>query len=254
MTSALLPKVLQILEGYLVDEKELDIEQYDSEVLGVHIFAAFYGHLCSWQELKDGTFRERSTLLPVSEEKMLEILSSRFSSLPELDKLKKERERSVPGFHFESQLLPLVLPFLLEDCRLEESDIGISYSYNPGNEPSKEEIDYEYTWVNIHSKDTKKTICRWYEEVLSTTKERFCVGDNRGLLSAGGAVGEILKVCKSSDIVLSLVIEKLVREREENSLLRQRNEKLRLRVEKYKFAPGSAKSQELRAHFLGLAK
>ncbi|BAU79910.1 hypothetical protein A9K97_gp441 [Tokyovirus A1] len=250
MDSVLLPKVLDILEEFLVQRNEVSIEKQED----FHVFTEFCGSLCYWQENDDGTFREDSESLSVSEEEMLEYLRSRLETHGRLRTLHERRKRNVPGFHLESVLLPLVLPRIIEEFCLEESDIGVSYALNPGEEPSLEDLDNNSTWVTIHPKDSKQEICRWLEEDLGD-RVRFS-GEDEVLYwpSAKEAVEDILLRATDSPATFALALRNLKKTKQEIAELKRKNEKLRDRVLKYKFAPGSEKVQELQRHFSQLAE
>lgn len=251
MDSVLLPKVLDILEEFLVQRDEVSSNKSRKTI---ELFTEFCDFLCSWQEDGDETFREDSSSPPLSEEEMLSLLRSRLESHELLKTLHERRKKYCPGFHLESTLLPLVLPRILEEFCLEEGDVGISYSWTPGEEPSVEDLDYNMTWVTIYQKDSKREICRWLEEDVGENVK--FIGEDQVLYwpSTEKAIENILLNVASFSGALALVLEKLKKAKQEIEELKQRNEKLRGRVLKYKFAPGSEKALELQKHFSQLAE
>lgn len=247
MGSVLLPKVLEILEEYLVQRNEVSVEKQED----FHIFTEYCGSLCHWQENEDGTFREDSESSWVSEEEILQILRRRLSLNAVLATQHERRKRNFPGFHLESALLPLLLPKILEDCCLEEQEVGISYGYEPEGEPELEDLDNNSTWVTLYLKGSKKLICRWLEE-RNGDNENF-IGDEEihYWRNVKEAISSLRR--KASPALAKETLRKLKEAKKKIEHLEERVEHLREKKRDIKYRPGKIGALKAQEHFEELA-
>lgn len=249
-TSILFPKVLDILEEYLVERQEVQIEIQED----MHIFTPFCGSLCYWQEDKDGTFREDSDSLWVSKEEMMNIIRKRLEEHQSLQTLYERRKRNVPGFRLESVLLPKVLPFLFEECCLTEEEITVSYAYTPGDFPSLEDLDENATWMTISLRGTKKVVCRWYEEFDGEEMRISDEDDLQPWESCEDALRALKKMIKNSSVLFRPTLQKLRSSQKEIKELKEMVEYLRQKKRQIKYAPGKIGAVKAQEHFETFAK
>ncbi|AHA46213.1 hypothetical protein ISTM_315 [Insectomime virus] len=250
MASVLLPKVLDILEGFLIQRNEVQVEVQDD----IHLFTQFCGSLCHWQENEDGTFQESPTSPQVSEEEMLQILRERLNLHPSLPQLCEKRKKYTSGFHLESVLLPLVLPLVLEDCCLEEDEVGICYAYSPGDVPCLEELDEDATWVTLYLKGSKSPICRWSEEHDEGEVRFFGEEELHCWGSKDESIEALRKNAKNSRAVCILSLVRLKEARQKIEHLERRVEQLRDKKREIKYSPGNSGALEAQKHFELLAE
>nr|WRK65265.1 hypothetical protein MarFTME_220 [Marseillevirus futianmevirus] len=248
MESVLLSDVLNILKGFLFTEEELVVEKYDRPINAVYIFSEPCGFLCSWQEEEQG-FRRNSSEPFVSGDEILEKILGLLRRDKKLLEFRNKRRTETPGYHLESVLLNSVLSSLLEKYHIQSEEVDVSYAYMPGDEPERGDLRDGYTWVTIHTKETKEVICRWLENQSSKLPCFNDEGGDRTWESPELATEELVETSCASRAVSRLLLEKLHRFSQENSALKEKNEKLKLRVAKYKFAPSGKKMLELEKHF-----
>ncbi|AHA46222.1 hypothetical protein ISTM_324 [Insectomime virus] len=253
MASVLLPKVLEILKERLIQESEIDIERYETPITSIYIFTDFSGFLCSWREEENGVFRERSDGLVRTEEEMFECLKGRIVSCKNLEEIYKERRSKIPGFHLESKLLPSVFS-LLKEFDIEEEDFAVSYAYAPGGEPNPKDIVQDVNWVVLYLKGSKGVICRWLETYNGCETQFFSDDCDIQWVSTEHALGSLKKIILRSSAVCSFVLEKLGKAKEQILELEKKNQRLRERVAKYKYAPEGEKAREVQRHFQGLCQ
>ncbi|AIT54619.1 hypothetical protein MEL_006 [Melbournevirus] len=156
----------------------------------------------------------------------------------------------------ESELLPILKDFLIEEHHLREEDIDVSLN------TAEEHLDDYRSAVSgvsteIFLKEKESLLCSWSEFPIEGEETLFFV--DWAFQTRENAINILKLFIRESNPLCKFHLERLGKTLQRNSFLEQENkklsqgnEKLRQKNRKLRYSPGGSGFSKAREHFLGL--